>query len=255
MTTQSGLQMFDLTGKVALVTGGSRGMGRSMCLGFARAGADVVCSSRKLEACEQVAREIEETTGRRAIGVACHMGHWEEVDALADAAYERFAKVDVLVNNAGMSPMYEDVRDVSEDLYDKILAVNLKGPFRLTANVGSRMRDTGGGSIINVSSYSAEHPDENAIPYTAAKSGINAMTVAFAHALGPAVRVNCIAPGAFLTDISKAWDPEWLAQEVKTYALERAADPDEIVGTAVYLASDASSFTTGAIIRVDGGNP
>jgi len=247
--------MFDITGKVALVTGGSRGMGRAMAFGFARAGADVIVASRKLDACENVASEIAAETGRRALGVACHVGHWEEIDALVDVAYRSFGTIDVLVNNAGMSPIYSDVQDVSEELYDKVLAVNLKGPFRLSAVVGSRMRDSGGGSIINVSSYSAEHPDKDAIPYSAAKAGINAMTVAFAHALGPTVRVNCIQPGAFLTDVSKAWDPGWLEREVRTYALGRAGEPDEVVGTALYLASSASSFTTGAVIRVDGGNP
>jgi NAD(P)-dependent dehydrogenase (short-subunit alcohol dehydrogenase family) len=247
--------LFDLSGKVALITGGSRGMGRAMALGFARSGADVMVVSRKEEACREVAEEVEAATGRRAVPRGCHIGHWDEIDQLVEDAYGAFETVDVLVNNAGMSPLYPDVQSVSEDLYDKVLAVNLKGPFRLTALIGSRMRDAGGGSIINVSSYSATHPDPNAIPYSAAKAGLNAMTVAFAHALGPSVRVNCIQPGAFLTDISRAWDPEWLQQEVQRYALGRAADPDEVVGTAIYLASPASSFTTGAVIRVDGGVP
>jgi NAD(P)-dependent dehydrogenase (short-subunit alcohol dehydrogenase family) len=245
---------FNLTGKVALVTGGNRGMGRSIVLGFARAGADVIIVGRKLAACEEVAREVETATGRRALACSCHVGRWEEIDQLVDTAYRSFEKVDILVNNAGMSPIYPDVESVSEELYDKVLAVNLKGPFRLMALIGSRMQRDGGGSIVNVSSHSAQYPDENAIPYSAAKAGLNAMTVAFAHAFGPTVRVNCIQPGAFLTDISHAWDPEWFAEEVKKYALERAAEPDEVVGTALYLASSASSYTTGAVIRVDGGN-
>lgn len=246
---------FDLDGKVALVTGGSRGMGRAMVLGFARAGADVVIASRKLEACEKVAREVEETTGRRALAVACHVGDWEQVGALVDTTYREMGRLDVLVNNAGMSPTYSDAAEITEALYDKVLDVNLKGPFRLTALVGARMAADGGGSIINVTSHSAVHPDETMITYAAAKAGLNSMTIAFAHALGPAVRVNAIQPGTFLTDISTAWDPDDLERWVSGYALARAAQPDEIVGTALYLASpEASSFTTGAVIRVDGGN-
>lgn len=246
---------FDLAGKVALVTGGSRGMGRSMVLGLAAAGADVVVASRKLDACRAVAEEVEAATGRQALPVACHVGRWDEVEALADAAYDRFGHVDVLVNNAGMSPSYPDVASVSEDMFDKVVAVNLRGPFRLSAIVGTRMVETGGGSIINVSSHSAEYPDRSAIPYAAAKAGLNAMTAAFADAFGPSVRVNCIQPGAFLTDISRSWDAAWFAGRAKGYALRRGADADEVIGTVLYLACDrASSFTTGAIIRVDGGN-
>jgi NAD(P)-dependent dehydrogenase (short-subunit alcohol dehydrogenase family) len=247
--------LFDLTGKVALVTGGSRGLGRAMTLGFARAGADVIVTSRKLDACEAVAEEVQDTTGRRALAYACHVGYWEQVDGLVDAAYDAFGRVDVLVNNAGMSPVYTDPLDVGQDLYDKVFAVNLKGPFRLIALVGTRMAASEGGSIINVSSHAATHPDETVIPYAAAKAGLNAMTLSFAHAFGPKVRVNCIQPGAFLTDVSKSWDLDQLAIKAKEYALQRLAQPDEIVGTALYLASSrASSYTTGAIITVDGGN-
>ncbi len=246
--------LFDLSGKVALVTGGSRGMGRSMVLGLAEAGADVVIVSRKQDACEAVAREVEERSGRAALPIACHVGHWQQIDAMVDAAYERFGKIDVLVNNAGLSPLYPSPIEITEELYDKVQAVNLKGPFRLTAVVGTRMAEGDGGSVINVSSHSAMHPDRTMIPYAAAKAGLNALTVAFADAFGPKVRVNTIQPGAFLTDISKAWDPKWFAEEARTYALKRGGEPDEIVGTVLYLASSASSYTTGALIRVDGGN-
>ncbi|MGZ4704134.1 MAG: SDR family NAD(P)-dependent oxidoreductase, partial [Acidimicrobiales bacterium] len=126
-------QMFDLTGKVAVVTGGSRGIGRAVAEGFAVAGADVVIASRKLDNCEIAAREIEEATGRRALPVACHVGRWDDCDHLVDAVYREFGHLDVLVNNAGMSPLYDDVANVSEELFDKVLAVNLKGPFRLMA--------------------------------------------------------------------------------------------------------------------------
>jgi NAD(P)-dependent dehydrogenase (short-subunit alcohol dehydrogenase family) len=247
--------LFDLTDRTALVTGGSRGLGRAIAFGFAAAGADVVVVSRKLDACEAVAQEIEDTTGRKALPYACHVGHWDELDGLVDAAYERFGKVDVLVNNAGMSPLYDHVVNVSEDLYDKVLDVNLKGPFRLTALVGTRMADGDGGSIINVSSVGAIRPAADIVPYSAAKAGLNAMTTAFAHAFGPKVRVNCIMPGSFMTDVTRAWDLEAFEQTAQQFALRRGGDPQEILGTALYLASDASSYTTGAVLRVDGGIP
>src|SRR5437867_4771269 len=150
--------LFDLTGRVAIVTGGSRGLGREMVLGFARGGADVVIASRKVDACEEVAREVRRDTGRRALAVACHVGRWADLDALADAAYGEFGRVDVLVNNAGMSPLYDHVENVTEELWDKTIGVNLKGPFRLSAIVGRRMQEGRGGSIINVSSVGAIRP-------------------------------------------------------------------------------------------------
>ena len=248
-------EIFDLTGKVALVTGGSRGLGRAMVLAFAKAGADVVIASRKLENCEELAAEVRSSTGRRALPVACHVGEWSQVDALADAAYAEFGHVDVLVNNAGMSPIYDKVTDVTEALYDKVLDVNLKGPFRLSALVGSRMAEGEGGSIIMVSSTASLHPGANVITYAAAKAGVNAMTVGFAKAFGPRVRVNCIIPGPFLTDISKAWDLEAFNERARTtIPLGRGGEPDEIVGAALYFASAASSFTTGALLEVSGGS-
>jgi len=252
--SMDGNQMFDLTGKVTLITGGSRGLGREMALGFARAGADVVIASRKLAACEAVAKEVE-ALGRRALPYACHVGQWDALDGLVDAAYAHFGKVDVLVNNAGMSPLYPSLAEVSEALWDKVLAVNLKGPFRLSALIGTRMAAGAGGSIINISSTAAVTPTPIETPYAAAKAGLNNLTVACAHAFGPKVRVNCIMPGPFLTDISEAWPPGAIEQVSATSALRRAGQPNEIVGAALYFASDASSFTTGAILRVDGGRP
>jgi NAD(P)-dependent dehydrogenase (short-subunit alcohol dehydrogenase family) len=248
--------LFDLTDRVAVVTGGSRGLGREMVLGFARAGADVVIASRKVESCQALARQVEAETGRRALAHACHVGRWEDLDRLADTAYQTFGKVDVLVNNAGMSPLYDQVVNVTEDLYDKVLAVNLKGPFRLTALVGTRMAAGAGGSIINVSSVGSIRPYGDIVPYAAAKAGLNAMTVAFAHAFGPKVRVNCIMPGTFVTDINRGWDwKEFDAKHAVRFALRRAGEAGEIVGAALYLASDASSYTTGTILKVDGGVP
>lgn len=244
--------LFDLTGKVALVTGGSRGLGREMALAFARAGSDVIVASRKMESCIATANEIE-ALGRRVLAYACHVGDWNALDALVDTAYDRFGKVDVLVNNAGMSPLYPSLDQVSEALWDKVLAVNLKGPFRLSALVGARMQAGDGGSIINISSMAAERPTPTETPYAAAKAGLNALTIACSQAWGPKVRVNAIQAGPFLTDISKAWPPEVEDYLAARASLARAGRPDEIVGTALYLASAASSFTTGAILRVDGG--
>jgi NAD(P)-dependent dehydrogenase (short-subunit alcohol dehydrogenase family) len=171
-------------------------------------------------------------------------------------AHAGMGRVDVLVNNAGMSPLYPSVDAVGEALWDKVIGVNLKGPFHLTALVGTRMAAGAGGSIINVSSIAAERPTPDVIPYAAAKAGLNAMTRGFAFAFGPRVRVNCIQAGPFLTDISKAWDlPSFQKRAEATMALRRGGNPDEVVGAALYFASDASSFTTGAVLRVDGGTP
>jgi NAD(P)-dependent dehydrogenase (short-subunit alcohol dehydrogenase family) len=246
---------FDLAGKVALVTGGSRGLGRSMVLGFAEAGADVIIASRKLESCLELAEEVERTTGRAALPYGVHVGHWDELPGLVDAAYERFGKVDVLVNNAGMSPLYPSVTDVTEQMFDSVVNLNLKGPFRLCALIGPRMAESGGGSIINVSTTGSIRPYPGVVPYAAAKAGLNSMSEGLTRAFGPTVRVNVIMPGPFRTDIAKAWDMESTLEGVKSHALQRIGEPDEVVGTALYLASDASSFTTGAIIRVDGGIP
>ncbi|MGH9029438.1 MAG: SDR family NAD(P)-dependent oxidoreductase [Acidimicrobiales bacterium] len=246
---------FDLTGKVALVTGGSRGLGRAIVRGFAAAGADVIVASRKLDACEAVASEVESSTGRRAVALSCHVGHWDELEGFAEGAYAAFGRVDVLVNNAGMSLLYESVTEVTEAMWDRVVDLNLKGVFRLTALVGSRMVSDGGGSIINVSTVGSIRPNATILPYAAAKAGVNALTVGFAHTFGPTVRVNCIMPGPFLTDVTKAWDMEAFARGAERHAISRAGDPDEVVGAALYFASDASSFTTGTVLRVDGGIP
>src|SRR5436305_13424283 len=192
---------FDLSGRVALVTGGSRGLGRAIVLGLADAGADVVVASRKLDNCKAVAEEVETTTGRQALPGACHVGHWDQLEGLVDAAYARFGKVDVLVNTAGMSPLYPDLLSVTEELYDKVFDVNLKGPFRLAVLVGTRMVEQGRGSIINVSSIGSLRPYGGIVPYAAAKAGVNTMTVGLADAVGPKVRVHFVSPGSFRTDV------------------------------------------------------
>jgi NAD(P)-dependent dehydrogenase (short-subunit alcohol dehydrogenase family) len=248
-------QRFDLTGKVALVTGGSRGLGKSMVQAFAAAGADVVVTSRKLEACEALAREVTAETGRRALALACNVGRWEELDGLVEAAYDAFGRIDVLVNNAGMSLLYGDPVEVTEALWDKVVDLNMKGVFRLTALVGSRMVEAGGGSIVNISSVGSIRPNPTILPYAAAKAGMNSLTDGFARTYGPSVRVNCIMAGPFFTDVSKAWDMDSISLGLQRHALRRGGEPDEVVGAALYFASDASSFTTGALLRVDGGIP
>jgi len=250
--------LFDLTGRVAVVTGGSRGLGREMVLAFAEHGADVVIASRKLDACEALADEVR-GLGRRALPVAYHAGRWTDADRLYESVYAEFGRCDVLVNNAGMSPLYPSVDAITEDLYDKVMDVNLKGPFRLSALVGTRMSGpdhggSNGGSIIFVSSIASHRPSPNELVYGAAKAGVNNLTYGLARTLGPTVRVNCIALGPFLTDISKAWDLDTFDKSARAgFALGRGGEPHEIVGTALYLASDASTYTTGAVIDVDGG--
>lgn len=246
--------LFDLTGKVAVITGGSRGLGLAMAHAFAAAGAGVLIASRKQEACEAAAAELAEASGQRCLGAAYHAGNWDDSERLAELAFREFGQVDVLVNNAGMSPLYDSLTGVSEALYDKVLDVNLKGPFRLSSLIGERMAAGEGGSIINVSSIAAVQPTPTELPYGMAKAGLNALTLGLARAYAPRVRVNCIMPGPFLTDISKAWDMEAFARRAReAIPLQRGGEPEEVVGAALYLASSASSYTTGAILKIDGG--
>jgi hypothetical protein len=244
-------ERFDLGGRVAIVTGGSRGIGRAIAQGLAEAGASVVIASRKLGACESAAAEVTQSTGARAMPFACHVGRWHECDALIDATIERFGRLDVLVSNAGMSPLYETLDTVTEDLFDKTLAVNLKGPFRLGVRAAAHMADHAGGSIVNVGTIGSLLASTQELPYACAKAGLNALTVGLAAAYAPKVRVNAILPGPFRTDITKAWTDD--LRSGSWVPLGRLGEPDELVPLALYLASDASSYTTGAVIRVDGG--
>jgi NAD(P)-dependent dehydrogenase (short-subunit alcohol dehydrogenase family) len=244
--------MFDLTGKVALVTGGSRGIGRAVAEGLAAAGAEVVVASRKLDACERAAAEISEATGRRALGLGCHVGHWQECTDLVDRVYDAFGRCDVLVNNAGMSPLYPDLASITEEYYDKVNGVNLKGPFRLASLIGTRMAEGDGGSIINVSTIGTLRPGGRELVYAAAKAGLNALTIGLAEAFGPTVRANGILPGAILTDISDAWTDE-MREAAADVPLGRAGYAEDFIGPALWLASEASAYVTGVLVRVDGG--
>jgi NAD(P)-dependent dehydrogenase (short-subunit alcohol dehydrogenase family) len=251
--------LFSLEGKTAIITGGSRGLGREMALAFAERGANIVVASRKVENCETVANEVR-ALGRRALAIGYHAASWSDAEMLAAAAIAEFEHIDILVNNAGMSPLYSSLVEVTEDLYDKVLGVNLKGPFRLSALIGTHMTAKNadgtvrGGSIINVSSIASKRPSPNEVIYGAAKAAVNNLTMGLARTYAPHVRVNCIVPGPFLTDISKAWDMERFNKAAKTgYMLQRGGEPHEIVGAALYLASNASSYTTGTMLPVDGG--
>jgi NAD(P)-dependent dehydrogenase (short-subunit alcohol dehydrogenase family) len=253
MQTEKIARYFDLTGKVIVVTGGSRGLGLAMSRAFAEAGAHVVISSRKADACARAAELIERETGGACLPLACHVGDWAACDALVDAVYEKYGRIDVLVNNAGMSPLYESPSTVSRELFDKVIGVNLAGPYRLSALVGERMARGDGGSIINVSSIAAVAPSAMELPYAAAKAGLNNLTQGMARTFGPNVRCNVIMPGPFLTDIANAWTAEVMQAMTALVPMGRAGQPEEIIGAALYLASDASRFTNGAIIKVDGG--
>jgi NAD(P)-dependent dehydrogenase (short-subunit alcohol dehydrogenase family) len=241
------------TGKVVIVTGGSKGLGRAMALGFAEAGADLVVASRKLEACELVADEVR-AIGRRALAVRCHVGDWDQCAALVDATVAEFGRIDVLINNAGIAPVPPSLIDITADLFDKTIAVNLRGPLRLTALATQHM--SAGGSVINISSKASLHPTSFTVVYAAAKAGLNALTKAAANELGPrGIRVNAIVCGTFHTDSLHASLPseDMQAQMASRVSLGRIASAEEIVGTALFLASDASSYLTGELILLDGG--
>jgi NAD(P)-dependent dehydrogenase (short-subunit alcohol dehydrogenase family) len=246
-------ELFDLSGKVAVVTGGSRGIGRSIVLGLAAAGAQVVVASRKLENCQAVAEEVEAATGQKALAVGFHAGQWADCDRLVDTVYKELGHCEILVSNAGMSPLYPDLLSVTEELYDKTHAVNAKGPFRLGVLFGTRMSAGDGGSIINVSASGSWRPQPTYVPYAMAKAGLNCLTLALAGAWSPKVRANTVLPGPFETDIAKAWPAGQLESISAANPLGRPGRADDMVGVCVFLASDAASYINGTQILVDGG--
>jgi NAD(P)-dependent dehydrogenase (short-subunit alcohol dehydrogenase family) len=242
-----------LGGKVVIVTGGSRGLGKAMVEAFAERGATVVIASRKLENCVSLAEQVSNRHAVKALPVGCNVSDWAQCDALIETVYDAYGRVDVLVNNAGLSPLYPSLDQVTESLFDKVIGVNLKGPFRLASVIGARMAAGDGGAIINISSIAAIRPGAEALPYAAAKAGLNALTEGLAQTYGPKVRVNAIQCGPFLTDISTAWPAETRAQLEESLALGRCGEPEDVVGAALYFATDASAFCTGAVLRLDGG--
>ncbi len=249
---------------MVLITGGSRGLGREMAFAAARCGADVVIASRKYETCVTTAEEIEAQTGRTAMPYGVHVGRWDQLDGLVEAVYDRFGKLDVLVNNAGMSPTYEKLTDVSEKLFDVVLNLNLKGPFRLSALVGERMVADGGG---------VDHQRQHAWLAAAAPLVPSVRRLqgrSERDDRGPGSRLRTDGTGQY-PDAGSV--PDRYQQGLglgrarpclrgrsannpfSRHALQRAGQPDEIVGAALFLMSDASSFTTGSILRADGGLP
>ncbi|MGY1739444.1 MULTISPECIES: SDR family NAD(P)-dependent oxidoreductase [unclassified Blastococcus] len=243
-----------LRGRTALVTGGGRGLGWEIAAAFAAAGADVALASRKKESCERAAADLAERTGQRVSAHGVHVGDWAALPRLLDEVEEELGLVDTLVNNAGIAPTYPSLEEVSEELFDKVIGVNLKGPFRLSALTASRLVAAGAtGSITNISSMASQRPTAADLPYAAAKAGLNTLTAGLAQAYGPAVRVNTILAGPFFTDISRGWDMSAFAEMAETWPLHRGGRPAEIVGAALYLAGPLASFTTGALLAVDGG--
>ncbi|MFL6061251.1 MAG: SDR family NAD(P)-dependent oxidoreductase [Marmoricola sp.] len=245
--------MTGLEGKVALVTGATRGLGFAIAQGLAAAGATVVVSSRKHEACVAAAEAIALATGGSAVPLALHVGQWDAIEPAVEQVYADLGRLDIVVNNAGIAPLAPSLDSVSEALFDKTMDVNLKGPFRLMAVAGARMAAAGGGSIINISSIGAVRPSPPEAMYAASKNGLNALTLAFAQEYAPHVRVNCVMPGAFATDMAQGWDEEFTGKVVDRLPAGRLGRPEEVVGMVVHLASDAAGYTTGAVIPVDGG--
>ncbi|MCW1428175.1 SDR family NAD(P)-dependent oxidoreductase [Novosphingobium sp. JCM 18896] len=241
--------LFDFTGKVALVTGGSRGLGYQMVKAFAERGADVIIASRKLENCEAVAEEVR-ALGRKALAVSAHVGKWPECDRLIEEAYAEFGRVDILVNNAGMSPRTPS-HEVTEALFDSVVNLNFKGPFRLASQVAKRMADGDGGCIINVTSSGSLMPLPQVVAYGSSKAALNAMSKSLAWEYAPKVRVNTLSPGAFRTDIVEAWPDK--GKGPIPIPRGHAAEPEEIVTAALFLASPASANVTGSLVRCDGG--
>jgi len=248
---------FSLEGKVALVTGGSRGIGRAIALTFADAGATVVVSSRKLPDLEEVANEIK-AAGGKCLPMASHVAHPDELKSLVDRVKSELGRIDILVNNAGTNPVQCPILDAEEWAWDVVMNVNLKGVFFLSQLVARIMKEQGGGSIINTASYEGIRPQAQHMigAYAVSKAAVIMLTRVMAQEWGQYnIRVNAIAPGIVKTRISEAlWKESAVGEEaVKKVALGRLAEPEEMAGAVLYLASDASSYVTGEVITVDGG--
>jgi len=248
--------LHDLSGKVALVTGGSRGLGRAIATGYAAAGARVVIASRKRDVCEAVAEDLV-SRGAEAIGIGANVRHAEDRARLLETCVDRFGRIDVLVNNAGANIHHEPLRETPESKFDHVFDVNCKAPTFLSARCADLMAEQGGGVIVNMSTVGTEFVPRKLAFYGAAKSALVYITRVMAAEWAPlGIRVNAIAPGAFRTDMLEnilAKDPFIASRVGDTMALGRFAEPEEIVGTAIYLASDASSYMTGATLFYDGG--
>ena len=251
------LDSFDLTGRVAIVTGATKGLGRAMAEGLASAGADVVVSSRKQELCESVAADIAARTGRQVVGLACHVGDWDRVPGFVDAVHQHFGRIDVLVNNAGINPAHVSVADMTLEYWQKVLSVNLTGPLRMAQQVAAVMRPRGNGSIINIASFAAYQAGWGNSAYGASKAALVNLTKAMAAEWAPfGIRVNVVSPGAIKSEMTEAANkaaPGFYDTAAQAALQKRIGETDEIVGPIVYLASDASSYVTGEDHLVAGG--
>jgi NAD(P)-dependent dehydrogenase (short-subunit alcohol dehydrogenase family) len=239
---------------VALVTGGSRGIGKAIVIGLAKAGADVALASRKLPDLEEVAKEVK-STGRKSLAVAAHIGKIEEINNLVNKVKEEFGKIDILVNNAATNPTMDQAIDVEERAWDSIMNLNMKGLFFLSQAVARVMKEQGGGKIINVASVAGISPDLLPI-YSISKAGVIMATKVMAQQWAQYnIRVNAIAPGLTRTRFSEAlWGNQDILQGAMLgIPLRRVAEPEEMVGAVIFLASDASSYVTGQVLAVDGG--
>ncbi len=251
-------RLFSLKGKVALITGGSRGIGRAIALTFAEAGADVVVSSRNRRPpeLEKVAEEIR-AKGGRALAIPAHVGKKEDVQNLVQKTLREFGRIDILVNNAGANPVLSSMVDLEEAAFEKVMEVNLKGALLMSQAVAKEMIKQGGGRIINLGSISGLRARADGTgAYCISKAGVNMLTQVMARELAEHnILVNAIAPGSIKTEMSRVnWiDPERRAQRIREIELKRFGEPEEVGGLALFLASEASSFVTGEIIRVDGG--
>jgi NAD(P)-dependent dehydrogenase (short-subunit alcohol dehydrogenase family) len=250
-------ELFDLTGKVVIVTGSTKGIGRAMAEGLARAGASVVVSSRKQDLCTSVAEEIQLATDAAVFGLACHVGDWDAIPTFIDAVHERFGRIDALVNNAGINPARVGPADMTLEYWRKVFSVNLEGPLRTSQCALPIMRAQGGGSIVNIGTMAAYSGGGNICAYGSSKGALLNLTKSMAMDWAQwNVRVNMLSPGPFMSDMMEGGaktSPGFFDLVAGGTFLKRIADPAEIVGPVCYLVSDASSFVTGDDLSVSGG--